>query len=662
MIAFGASAQEYNGEFPKRPSTSSTDRVIVKWRESADIAKSSGARQRKMQQLSTKTDVRLQSKGRIGAGLEVLQMDRRLSAQELEDTVEALSADPDIEFASPDLRRYAHALPNDVLIQDQWYFLSTEVSALRAESAWDITTGSDGTVVAVLDTGVRFDHPDLLPAHQGGKLLPGYDFVSGNAANDFLAANDGDGRDNDPSDPGDWVDSDDLAAPGFGECELSSSSWHGTRVAAIIAAKTNNSVGVAGAGWNTWVLPVRVLGKCGGFDSDIIAAARWASGLSVPGVPDNPYPAKVINLSLGGGRSCTAAYQTLATELSALGVLIVASAGNDGGPVSAPASCVGVLGVTGVRQVGTKVGFSNLGPSVGIAAPGGNCVNVGPGQPCLFSIITATNLGNKTPTISSYTDQFNFNVGTSFSAPMVSGAAALMHAVNPQLGPQHLIARLQQSATPFPANPNPQTIPTCHVPANSADVQNSECYCTTSTCGAGIVNASGAVTQALRPAVAIQMPGTIAPGQNATFDGVASAAACGRSIADYQWSVVASSSAAPPLSSTNGPTTTVQAPPSGEFTLRLTVTDDVGAQDFADVVVAPNSASTSAPPLVNGPACPVSLNVTDPAPAPPAPTPPPPSTPSPPATPAPNSGGGGGGGQFGWEMLMFVLLVRRRKR
>src|SRR5690606_15917001 len=109
----------------------------------------------------------------------------------------------------------AHALPNDLLVSDQWYFLSTQVSALRAESAWDVTTGSNGTVVAVLDTGVRFDHPDLLPADQGGKLLPGYDFVAGDSGNDFLAANDGDGRDADPSDPGDWVDSEDLDQPGF---------------------------------------------------------------------------------------------------------------------------------------------------------------------------------------------------------------------------------------------------------------------------------------------------------------------------------------------------------------------------------------------------------------------------------------------------------------
>lgn len=664
LFACGAFANEYNGEFPKAPSTTSADRVIVKWKASAGAVKSSGVRQQKIRQLSAKTNLQLQSKGRMGPTMDVLQLERRLSAQELADTLETLSSDPAIEFAAPDLRRHAHALPNDVLISDQWYFLSNEVAALRTEAAWDTTTGSDGTVVAVLDTGVRFDHPDLLPADEGGKLLPGYDFVAGSAGNDFLAANDGDGRDADASDPGDWVESSDLGEAGFEECELSSSSWHGTRVAAVIAAKTNNSAGVAGAGWSTWILPVRVLGKCGGFDSDILAAARWAAGLSVPGVPNNPDPAKIINLSLGGGRICTAAYRSVVSELAALGVLIVASAGNEGGPVSAPASCAGVLGVSGVRQVGTKVGFSNLGPGVGIAAPGGNCVNVGPGQPCLFSIITATNLGDTTPATSSYTDQFNFNVGTSFSAPLVSGAAALMHAVNARLGPQHLIARLQQGATPFPSNPDPQQIPTCHVPLNASDLQVSECYCTTNTCGAGIVNASGAVSQALRPAVAIQIPDAIAPGQDVTFDGAASAAACGRAIANYHWSVVESSSTPPPLSSTNEATTTVQAPPSGAFTIRLTITDDAGAEDSADVVVTSTGASTSAPPLVSGSSCPVSLDIANPAPPtpPPTPAPTPPPTTSPPATPPSSSGGGGGGGQFDWELLMLVLLAGRRKR
>src|SRR5690606_21903197 len=210
-------------------------------------------------------------------------------------------------------------------------------------------------------------------------------------------------------------------------------------------------------------------------------------------------------LSLGGGASCRSAYRDVVAHLPARGVLTVASAGNEGGAVSAPANCPGVLAVAGVRQAGTKVGFSNLGTEVGIAAPGGNCVNTGFGQPCLFSIITTTNLGEQTPSGSGYTDQFNFNVGTSFSAPLVSGAAALMHSVNAKLGAEHLIARLQQGAMPFPVNPNDGT-PTCQNPATAPALQDSECYCTTETCGAGLLSASGAVTHALRPAVAVSLP------------------------------------------------------------------------------------------------------------------------------------------------------------
>ncbi len=653
-LSFNTLAQEYNGEFG-RDSVQTTDRIIVKWKDSLNEV----ASQYKAQQLSTKTRLKLNKRERVSRRMEVLQLERRLPISELAQTIETLSADPAVEYVSPDFRRQAHALPNDTLIASQWYLLGNEVSALRAEAAWDVTTGSSGTVVAVLDTGARYDHPDLLAASQGGKLLPGYDFVSGESASSFLAANDGNGRDADATDPGDWVSDSDISKPTFSECEIKSSSWHGTRVAGVIAAKTGNAEGMAGLSWNSWILPVRVLGKCGGRDSDIMAAMRWAAGLQVPGIPLNPYPAKIINLSLGGSSVCTNAYQDVASELAALGVLIVASAGNEGGPVSAPANCAGVLGVTGVRQIGTKVGFSNLGASVGIAAPGGNCVNVN-GGPCLFSILTATNLGGTTPTTSGYTDQVNINVGTSFSAPLVSGTAALMHAVNARLGTQHLFTRLQQGSNPFPANPNTGT-PTCHVPTGPADIQNTECYCTTSTCGAGLLNANGAVTQASRPAVAVQLPDTIFAGQSLTLDASESVAACNRQITSYQWSVVSATNGAPALTTTNEATTTVLAPASGSFVLRVTVTDEVGAQDFADVTVSANDASTTALPLVNGATCPTPFTVAQ---VPPPNTDPPPTQTPPPSSPTPTPtprGGGGGGGQFGWELLALGFLACARK-
>lgn len=638
-----ATAQEFNGVFPNR-APQSTDRLIVKWKSHAQPQ----TRQQKNDRLS-RSGAKIDGTRSLGAEMEVVQLARRLSAAELTDAIAAFASDPAVEFVSPDFRRYPDALPNDSLVPNQWYLLSTEVAALRAETAWDITTGVTGTVVAVLDTGVRFEHPDLLAAREGGKLLPGYDFVSGESSSSFIGANDGDGRDSDASDPGDWIDAADQDNSGFEECEISNSSWHGTRVAGVIAAQTNNGIGVAGAAWNAWILPVRVLGKCGGRDTDIIAAMRWAAGLSVPGVPDNPYPAKIINLSLGAEGPCTAAYQAAATELAARGVLIVASAGNEGGSVNAPANCTGVLGVAGVRQVGTKVGFSNLGPEVSLAAPGGNCVTTGPGQPCQFSIVTSTNLGDRRPDASGYTDEFNFNVGTSFSAPMVAGTAALMHAVNGRLGSEQFIQRLRQGASPFPENPNAD-VPNCRVPTGADDIQNEECYCTTQTCGAGLLNANDAVVHALRPIAFVQVLGTVSPGQTLLLDASSSAASCERTIATYAWSVVDSSGSVPQLSGTSEPAVSVQAPAVGQFTLRITVTDDRGATDSADVTIEATTASTAASPLGSGDACPAAISVEQK-------TPPPGQSPQP--VPRPSSGGGG---QFGWELVALVLLSMGARR
>ena len=118
------------------------------------------------------------------------------------------------------------------------------------------------------------------------------------------------GRDADPSDPGDWVSSSDQSNPALFGCDVSDSSWHGTRVAGMIGALTNNTVGVAGLSWNSFILPVRVLGKCGGTDSDIIAGMRWAAGLHIDGVADNPTPARILNLSLGATSPCEPSYRT----------------------------------------------------------------------------------------------------------------------------------------------------------------------------------------------------------------------------------------------------------------------------------------------------------------------------------------------------------------
>jgi serine protease len=510
------------------------DQIIVKWRDGSSA--NAAAVGSHMQKLGTAAGMRMQRKQQIAADTDVLQLDHALDRRDMNALLERMAADPNVEYAVADEHRWAHAVPNDPLFVDQWYFQSTEIAATRANQAWDVTVGSNVTVVAVLDTGVRFEHPDLLRVAQGGKLLDGFDFIA-NAP----FANDSNGRDADASDPGDFVTAAELAQPPFNipACQPQSgdhadSSWHGTRVSSLIAALTNNGEGIAGTGWNTLILPVRVLGKCGGTDSDIIAGMRWAAGISVPGAPFNPTPAQIINLSLGGTGACSAAYQQAVSEINARGVLIVVSVGNDGKEVAAPANCTGVLGVAGIRHAGTKVGFSNLGTEVGIGAPGGNCVNQGP--PCVFSITAALNAGTTTPGASTYTDKVNhFNIGTSFSAPLVAGAAALLHSVNSQLSPAQYIALLKDSSTPFPTSSSTTTT-VCHVPAG--DTQAVECICTTQTCGAGMLNTSAAVLAAQRPLAVADAPSTLTPGVAVDIDASSSFASNGHTVATFQWTAI----------------------------------------------------------------------------------------------------------------------------
>jgi len=444
-----------------------------------------------------------------------------LSSAEL---AQRLAQHADVEYAVPDERRQAFAAPNDPLYADgvpgngpavgQWYLRAPagEVqSAIDIETAWGVTTGRPDVVVAVLDTGARFDHPDLLTVAAGGKLLPGYDMVSSGDV-----ANDGGGRDADATDPGDWVtaaEANNSSGPFYKCTTLDSSSgkyspenstWHGTQVSGIIAALTNNGIGMAGVGPGLRVLPVRVLGKCGGYDSDIIAGMRWAAGLAVPGTPANPNRARVINMSLGGKGTCSAAYADAIRAIDAVGTVIVAAAGNTTGhAVSAPANCPGIIGVAALRHMGAKVGFSDLGPEIAISAPGGNCVNVTSGSPCLYPILTASNTGTTTPSAPDYTDSYHPSLGTSFAAPLVSGTAALMLSAQPTMTPAHVKLLLQATARAFPTtggdNGDGTEVPQCTVPqydANGQPVDQGQCYCTTDTCGAGMLDAGAAVQAA----------------------------------------------------------------------------------------------------------------------------------------------------------------------
>lgn len=407
---------------------------------------------------------------------------------------------------------------------DQWYLKAPSstpgqvVSSINAPAAWDVTTGSPSVIVAVLDTGVRRDHPDFRNTDGSIQILEqaGYDLVGFSNPGNAMAtaiANDGDGSDADPADPGDWVSSTDVSGGTLGSgCDngdIANSSWHGTRVSGLIGAATNNGVGMAGVGWGLKILPVRVLGKCGGYDSDIMAGMKWAAGLTVPGLPVNTNKAKVLNLSLGGTGSCdpnSAAssaqqrntarlYRETIDSVNAKGATIVVAAGNSAGQaVGLPGNCPGVVTVAALRHVGTKVGFSSVGPEVTIAAPGGNCVNLAVGYPCLYPMVSTTNSGTTAPVANDgvYTDG-RASVGTSFSAPVVSGILGLMASVRPTLTSAEASPILKLTARPFPTSGGTAGTLACAAPTAADQL---ECYCTTSTCGAGMVDAFAAVTAA----------------------------------------------------------------------------------------------------------------------------------------------------------------------
>lgn len=515
--------------------------------------------------------------GRIIDGRsQVVRGDKSLSSAAL---AARLAADPEVEYAVPDLRRRALAVPNDPLYAaaaaispavGQWYLRApdaTVVSAINAAAAWDVTTGSASIVVADLDTGVRFDHPDL-----ANKLFPGYDFIA-----DLATAGDGDGRDSDASDPGDWTTA--------GQCSSGStaenSSWHGTQTSGLLAAQTNNGVGMAGVGYNVMVLPVRVLGHCGGYDSDIVAGMLWAGGVSANPVA-NAHPARVINLSLGGTGSCNAAYTDAVSRLTAAGVVIVAAAGNaEGLTVGIPANCAGVIAVAGVRHVGTKVGFSSIGPEVAIAAPAGNCVNTS--GACLYPILTTTNTGTTTPLANTYSNSSNYSVGTSFATPLVAGTAALMLSSNPALTPAQVTTLIKNSARPFPTTSTDPTVQQCHAPTSA--VQD-ECICTTSTCGAGLLDAGAAVraAAALRTtpaAVVATSTGMPLVGSTVALNGAAS---LGTPVS-FLWTIRSGASQAALVGTPSASQISVNVTGGGAVGINLMVTDNTGASANALVTL-----------------------------------------------------------------------------
>ncbi len=409
------------------------DRFIVKFRDGSPETRSQFTLDRALEDAawSARTALRGSSSGRLALshvrhmdlGAEVVRSSRRLDREDALALMQKLAENLNVEYVEVDRLNRPSFTPNDPGYSQQWGY-NNATAGMRANLAWDITNGN-GVVVAVLDTGITA-HPDL-----DANVLPGYDFIV-----DTFVSNDGNGRDSNPADPGDWS----TASQCYSGSPASNSSWHGTHVAGTVAAVTNNSVGGAGTAYGAKVVPLRVLGRCGGYDSDIADAIIWASGGAVSGVPANANPAEVINLSLGGSGACGATSQTAINTAVGNGSVLVIAAGNDNINVSdaSPANCSNVIAVASITSTGARSSFSNYGALIDIAAPGS-------------TIYSTMNAGSTTPGSATYT---NYS-GTSMATPHVAGVIALMQSVaNPVKTPAQIESLIKSSARAFPSTPS----------------------------------------------------------------------------------------------------------------------------------------------------------------------------------------------------------------
>lgn len=454
-----------------------TDQLIIKYKSSsgpviAGVEKESDS-------LSRTAGVQIQQGHARGNGVYVLHLPSKMPAQQVNAIVGRLAQRSDVLYVQPDYIVHSTALSpdDDFYVNQKQWSLGGAPGGMDVFGAWQQSAGLGNQVVAVVDTGVLPGHPDLQ-----GKILPGYDFIG-----DVAEANDGDGRDPDASDPGDGV--------AAGECGPNApaepSSWHGTIISGIIAANTNNAVGMAGINWNARILPVRVLGKCGGYMSDVLDGARWAAGLRVAGVPDNPNPARVINLSLGAAGACGPAEQDAFNAIRAAGAIVIAAAGNDGADMDStpysPATCPNVITVGATDRNGQRTPYSNYGAAVSVSAPGGYFTGATDAENGVLSLYNSDSV-----TIDATTYCYAYTQGTSMSTAQVAGVVSLMLAVNPALTPDQTLQILGATARPI-----------------------NDGFCNTGAyCGKGLVDAAAALTAVAASQPADTPSSTQAPNTN----------------------------------------------------------------------------------------------------------------------------------------------------
>lgn len=516
--------------------------------------------------LSSIASVPLSVERKLADGTHLLKLDQpvteeqaRAIAAQLQQSGEVLSAEPDLL-----IKPYMIA-PNDpgyASWPGQWHYLAPGGSnrgGADLPAAWSMTLGSGNVNVAVIDTGYR-PHVDMRA------MLPGYDLIS-----NLGVANDGNGRDADASDPGDYAP---AGACGSGSASTNS-SWHGTHVMGTVAALMNNGLFGTGVAPNVRILPVRVLGRCGGYTSDIVDGMRWAAGISVAGLPVNPNPARILNLSLGSPGNCSSAFQSAVNDVNARGAIVVVATGNGGASaVNQPANCSGVVAVTAHAIDGDNADYANIGAQTTISAPGGGCGTLSascfPGfSPDGVPIYSLGNTGSTTPVA----DSGAFKYGTSMAAPHVAGTIALMLSLNPQLTRAEVISILRGSARPFPAGS------ACLLQENGG------------LCGAGLLDAQAALATIAPIVQVVNANQTVAPATTVMLTASVQPPP-GRTITRTQWSAAPANPQPVVLMNGDTPNASFIAPATGTYAFTLTVTDSTGETSTAGASVRVNSVPT----------------------------------------------------------------------
>jgi len=490
-VAWVASSQFATAATPQPQYTGD---LIIKWRDDTSGTRktlSASEASNRLLSVAQAAGSTLQVKRTLGTNAQLMRTGLT-DAASIQATVGKIAKDARVAYVVPDRILRPNTVPNDPLFATQNNLAAPALvpGGINAAAAWSITQGSTGIVVAVVDTGYT-DHPDLSP-----KILPGYNFISdpARAGNSF-------GRGTDAHDLGDIVTSADV--PKISGCTTNdisnppASSWHGTEVSSVLAAQTNNALDIAGVGWNTPIVPVRVSGKCGALLSDTVDGMLWAGGINVSGVPANANPARVVNVSLGSVGQCSAAEQDAVNQLAARGTIVVAAAGNEAAQtVDAPANCSGAIAVTAHVDSGENASYANVGPQVALSAPGGGCGN--------SKVVTTTNPATCAEPVSVIKADSNDGTqsvgnptvksvaGTSFSTPEAAGTIALMLSVQPQLSNAQVLAGLKQTARPHPGG--------------------TFCAVNTGICGAGLLDTAGAVSYAQNTAPAGAGSGTTGSG------------------------------------------------------------------------------------------------------------------------------------------------------